>query len=95
MSQAQTDVSYTPVAKGFHWLMALIWISAWLIGFTAVHADKALNPDHILTFVHKAIASTVIFLTVLRVIWRLSHRPPAQERGSGTPQVRTHPAHLY
>jgi cytochrome b561 len=74
MSQVQPDVSYTPVAKGFHWLMAAIWICAWLVGVIAAHIW---NPDHQLTALHKEIASTVLFLTALRLLWRFTHRPPA------------------
>jgi cytochrome b561 len=76
MSEIQPAVSYTPVAKFFHWGMALLWIAAWALGFTAAHGGKALNPDFILTFLHKAVASTIVFLTVLRLFWRVGHRPP-------------------
>lgn len=95
MSQDPTGANYTPVAKGFHWLMALIWIAAWLIGFAAVHGGEALNPDHKLTFLHKAIASTVIFLTALRVVWRLTHRPPAlPETMTPAMQFAAHAGHV-
>lgn len=77
MSQVETSASYTPVAKGFHWIMALIWIAAWAIGFVAAHGDEALDPQHKLVFLHKSIASVVVALIVLRVIWRLAYRPPA------------------
>lgn len=77
MTAPQASASYTPVAKGFHWIVALIWIAAWTLGFTAAHGPEAINPDHVLTGAHKAIASTVIVLTALRLLWRLTHRPPA------------------
>lgn len=69
-------LSYTPTAKWLHWIMALIWITSWCIGILAVHWRDALNPGHELTFLHKALASTLIFLVGLRIIWRLTHRPP-------------------
>ena len=77
MSELQPGSSYTPVAKGFHWLMAILWIGAWALGFISAHGAKVLNPDHVLTFLHKSVASTIVFLTLLRVIWRIGHRPPA------------------
>lgn len=68
---------YHPLSKLQHWLMAAIWIAAWIIGFIAVHFRDALNPHHGLTFLHKAMASTVIFLTLLRIVWRWKHPAPA------------------
>jgi cytochrome b561 len=70
-------LGYHPVAQFQHWLMALIWIAAWLIGFVAVHFRDEFNGHHQLTFLHKAIASTVLFLTALRLGWRLARPAPA------------------
>ncbi|AIG02093.1 cytochrome B561 [Pseudomonas fluorescens] len=69
--------SYTSIAKWLHWSMALIWIGAWLVGIVAVHWRDEFNPQHQLTFLHKAMASTLLFLIVLRIAWRLTHAAPA------------------
>jgi cytochrome b561 len=69
--------AYNQISKFQHWLMAAIWIGAWLIGFAAVHMRDEWNGHHQLTFLHKAIASTVLFLTALRIVWRLTHPVPA------------------
>lgn len=69
--------SYTATAKALHWLMAAIWITAWILGFCAVYLRETLNPHHGLTLTHKALASTLLFLIVLRVAWRLTHPAPA------------------
>lgn len=69
--------SYTATAKWLHWGMALIWITAWVIGIVAVHWRDEFNPQHQLTFLHKAMASTLLFLVVLRIAWRLTHAAPA------------------
>ncbi|WP_369991898.1 cytochrome b [Pseudomonas xanthosomatis] len=74
MAQKQ---SYTGTAKFLHWIMALIWLAAWCIGILATHWRDELNAHHELTFLHKAIASTLIMLTVVRVAWRLTHPAPA------------------
>lgn len=74
---ASHSQSFTSVAKSLHWLMALIWISAWLIGYIGVTWRAELNVDHVLTTAHKAIASTLLFLIVIRVLWRLTHPAPA------------------
>lgn len=74
MSARQNE--YTTTAKYLHWGMAAIWIVSWCIGMTAVYLREELNPEHGLTILHKAIASTILFLVVLRVLWRLTHPAP-------------------
>lgn len=76
MTKIHTD-SYTGTAKWLHWGMAAIWIVSWCIGILATHWRDELNPDHGLTILHKALASTLLFLIVVRVAWRLSHPTPA------------------
>lgn len=77
MSLEPTTQKYHPLSMTFHWVSAGLWGSAWLIGLVAVHAREALNPHHGLTTLHKAIASVIIFLSVLRVIWRLQQPSPS------------------
>ncbi len=68
-------VRYTRVAAWLHWLIAaLILITIPLIlfggsGKTALH-DTATNA-------HKLVGITILLLTVARILWRLTHRPPA------------------
>lgn len=69
--------SYTATAKWLHWGMALIWIAAWCIGMLATHWRDQFNAHHELTFLHKAMASTLLFLVVARIAWRLAHPAPA------------------
>lgn len=70
-------LSYTSTAKLLHWLMALIWIAVWIMGMLAVYGRQTFNPQYGLTAWHKAIASTLLLLIVIRIIWRLTHTPPA------------------
>lgn len=68
---------YTPTAMLLHWGSAGIWLVAWCIGFVATHWRDEFNANHSLTFLHKALASTLIFLVVLRLFWRATHPAPA------------------
>lgn len=68
--------SYSSTAKWLHWIMAAMWIPSWIIGFIAVHWRDELNGDHQLTFLHKALGSVIVFLTVIRVAWRFLHQAP-------------------
>ncbi|WP_064595063.1 cytochrome b [Pseudomonas sp. DR 5-09] len=68
---------YTSTAKWLHWGMALIWIFAWCVGFLATQWRDELNAHHELTFLHKAVASTIIILVVVRLGWRFANPTPA------------------
>lgn len=95
-SLCEMAVRYTLLARVLHWVMALIIITAWGIGF---YADRILptGPSHtrlsLLTF-HKEIATFVIVLFVVRVAWRATHRPP-EVQGALTEDQRfvVHVAH--
>mgnify|MGYP003339393782 CR=1 FL=1 len=64
---------YTSVARLLHWIIAiLILVNLWL-GF----AHDSLPKDWKVMPVHKSIGLTVLALTILRIVWRLGHKPPA------------------
>lgn len=71
-----TQHAYTPTAKLLHWLMGFLWIFVWIIGMLAVYGRETFNPEHGLTVLHKAVASTLLALIIIRIIWRLTHTPP-------------------
>lgn len=70
---------YTRTAQLLHWLMAIIFIAAWLIGFysgnfLSYETDGSFKGDVIT--LHKNIATTIIFLVVVRIFWRYTHPAP-------------------
>ncbi|MGI4813247.1 MAG: cytochrome b [Janthinobacterium lividum] len=73
-------LQYTRVAMLLHWLIALLIIANVCLGLSA-----ALIPDdwlsdtveRLIIDTHKSIGITVLGLAILRVLWRLTHRPPA------------------
>ena len=74
------SIHYTKTAQVLHWLMAIIFISAWLIGFysgnfLSYDVDGSFKGDVIT--LHKNIATTLIFLVVVRIFWRYTHPAPA------------------
>lgn len=87
--------SYTSPAKFLHWSMGSIWLAVWVVGFLAVYFRDTLNPSHGLTYWHKAFASALLFLLVLRLAWRITHRPPAMpDQMSALMQRAAHIGHL-
>lgn len=72
MTRLPMDRSYSTVAIAFHWVIALLVIVNIAVGFLhdPVPALGAWMPGH------KAIGITVLVLTLARIAWRLTHRPP-------------------
>ena len=69
---------YDPIAQGFHWLIAILVLIAFIIGpgGSEQRVYGAANAGSLLW--HEGLGSTVLALTVLRLLWRLSHTPPAE-----------------
>lgn len=77
---APSHSRYSRVAIIIHWLIALllawnIWVGWWM-------TDNLENPSAAASVFkayqfHKSLGLTVLVLTLLRLIWRLTHRPPA------------------
>jgi cytochrome b561 len=65
---------YTVPAMVFHWLVALGIACNFLIVWTVDSLPK--SAERPMVNLHKSIGLTVLGLAFLRVIWRLTHRPP-------------------
>lgn len=68
---------YTAVAITFHWLIALAIVTIAMIGLVMAHVKLTPLMQFKLFQLHKSIGITILALTVLRLLWRLTHRPPA------------------
>ena len=67
---------YSSPAIAAHWLIALLIFAAFPLGLY-MH-ELPLSPTKLKLYsYHKWIGMTVLGLFVLRVLWRLTHRPPA------------------
>lgn len=64
---------YSAVARWLHWILAVLVILNVIIGI----AHDPLGKIYPGTMeVHKSIGFTVLALTILRLLWRLGHKPP-------------------
>lgn len=71
---------YTPTAIRLHWLMALLIALAFGVG--QYMSDLELSPWKLKIYAwHKWLGVTIFLLLALRLLWRLSHRPPALPSG--------------
>lgn len=79
MRPTTTSPGYTAVAIVLHWAIAVAIIGNLAIGLWMHRAiDVETTRAHAVAVfqLHKSIGLTVLVLTVLRVLWRLMHRPP-------------------
>jgi cytochrome b561 len=69
---------YGAVAQAFHWLIALLVLTAFILtpggSEHRVYAPGNAGNLHL----HEALGTTVLTLTVLRLLWRMAHKPPAE-----------------
>jgi len=66
---------YGAVAQTFHWLIAALIVTQFTLGYMQ---DGLPIGAHKLALLarHKSFGMTVLMLAILRLLWRLMHRPP-------------------
>jgi cytochrome b561 len=75
----QMSSRYSRVAVALHWLMAVLMFGNILLAWSIDLVPEERIRQVIDT--HKSIGITVLGLLVLRVLWRLGHKPPAWPEG--------------
>lgn len=67
---------YTFTAIVLHWLMAVLIVATFPLGLYM--SDLPLSPHKLQLYAyHKWIGMVILLLLLLRVLWRVTHRPPA------------------
>ncbi len=83
---------YTSTAITLHWLLALAILGAFGLGLYM--ADLPFSPQRVKLYNwHKWAGVTILALSALRLLWRLTHRPPADAPMSGWQRRAAHLAH--
>ncbi len=76
MRYTNASMRYTNLASILHWMMALLIIAGFSLGLY-MH-DLPFSPQKLKYYSwHKWLGVTVCLLAALRLLWRLTHRPPA------------------
>jgi cytochrome b561 len=84
---------YTPVAIALHWLLALAIIGAFCMG--VYMSDLPFSPTRLKLYNwHKWAGVTILALSALRLLWRLTHRPPADAPMPAWQARAAHAVHL-
>ena len=72
-----TTLRYTTTAIVMHWLLALLILAQ--LSFGVYMVDLPFSPGRVKQFNwHKWAGISILTLSALRLLWRLSHRPPAE-----------------
>ena len=82
-----SEARYGPVARAFHWstlFAVLVMFPAGILMTSEPLVDVA-DPLYI---AHKGLGSVLLVVVLLRVAWRLTHRPPELPAGVPTRQRR-------
>jgi len=81
MSQGIEKTAYDGLAQLFHWSIVLLIAAAF--GLAWYMEDLPLSPWKAQLYnLHKSIGLAVLTLAILRLAWRLTHRPPPLPAGS-------------
>ena len=84
---------YTTPAIALHWLLALMILGT--MAFGVYMADLPMSPTRLKLFnYHKWAGMTILILSAVRLLWRLTHRPPADVPMPAWQRQVAHGVHL-
>lgn len=76
MSTPTAPPTYTPSARVLHWVLGVALLGLFVMG--SYMADLPFSPQRLKLYNwHKWAGVTVLLLSVVRLVWRWVHRPPA------------------
>ena len=73
-----TSQRYGDIAVIFHWAIALLIIGLLIIGKYMSSLEENDPVRFVLTQWHKSFGITVLILSLLRLLWRFTHKPPPE-----------------
>jgi cytochrome b561 len=87
-----SSTRYSGLAIALHWLLALMIVVAFGVGLY-MH-ELPVSPTRLKLYNwHKWAGVTILALSALRLLWRLSHRPPADVPMPGWQATAAHATH--
>ncbi|GIX11021.1 cytochrome b [Elioraea sp.] len=74
---AHPDGQYTTVAKWFHWITLVLMAVALPVGFIIKYLkDEPFATKMVFYAVHESAGLTILFVTIARLVWRVTNPPP-------------------
>ncbi len=92
-STFKSSERYSGIAIGFHWLLALLIFGTFSVGVYMADLPMSLTRLKLYNW-HKWAGVCILGLSALRLLWRLTHRPPADAPGPRLQQLAAHGAHM-
>ena len=90
--QQKTSSRYTPFAVLLHWLMALAITASFIFG--SYMTDLPFSPWRLKLYnYHKWAGITILAFAAVRLLWRLTHQPPADLAMPRWQKTAAHAAH--
>jgi cytochrome b561 len=87
-----SETRYTRTAIVLHWLMALLLVGLFSVGLYM--SDLPLSPQKLKIYSwHKWAGVTAFALVLVRLAWRIGHRPPALPAMPGWQKAAAHGLH--
>ncbi len=92
MNAIPTASRYNGVAIALHWLLALLIVGTFCVGLY-MH-ELPLSPTRLKLYNwHKWAGATILALSAVRLLWRLTHRPPVDPPLPAWQRWAAHGAH--
>ncbi|MGF6757140.1 cytochrome b [Paraburkholderia sp. GAS42] len=66
--------AYDGGARFLHWLVVILVVMQFVIGWTMPDVHKDTKPDGLIAW-HLGVGAALIAAMVIRIVWRLTHRP--------------------
>jgi len=77
MRASEPGTDYTRTAVALHWLIAILVIAQFSWGWWMQEIPKQPVGPRVDAFnLHKSVGMTILALMVVRILWRIGHRPP-------------------
>jgi cytochrome b561 len=93
-SATQSIERYSTVAIALHWIIGLAALGLVAGGLFMTSLERSDPLRAIITQFHMSMGLTILVLTVVRIVWRLTHRPPALPAGmSGFERIAAKATH--
>ncbi|QIE26895.1 Cytochrome b561 (plasmid) [Caballeronia sp. SBC1] len=75
--QTSETLAFSAPARLFHWLTVLLLVVQYVIGWLMPNVHHDTQPVGLIGL-HLSFGATIVLLVLMRLAWRVSHKPPAE-----------------
>jgi cytochrome b561 len=75
--QHPEEARYDGLARFIHWSVVVLVTIQFVIGWTMPHVHQNTKPVGLIAW-HLGVGATLVAAMALRIVWRLTHRPPRE-----------------